>query len=270
MDMDLPDGDLSPEQAAAFLDEFMQDADDAQAVQDDAQEQEFEKQPETPPIDEVAALRAEIEALKAANQSSTAAAEQQAAVDTMPESVQALAEKSGLSDDELAALFGDFSEKDIAKAVQKLVAMSVSDEVGKALMPIHEKEVQAAQQAHYQAILAAHPDAGELADSKELESWVNGLPKYAQAGVREVLEKGSAFDVIEVLNDFKAAIGKNTQSVQKQPEKRAKVPDTLGQIPAGRAPTSGHDALNDLPPDQLAEKLAEMLPEQVERFLNGN
>ena len=153
MDMDLPDGDLSPEQAAAFLDEFMQDADDAQAVQDDAQEQEFEKQPETPPIDEVAALRAEIEALKAANQSSTAAAEQQAAVDTMPESVQALAEKSGLSDDELAALFGDFSEKDIAKAVQKLVAMSVSDEVGKALMPIHEKEVQAAQQAGLMACL---------------------------------------------------------------------------------------------------------------------
>lgn len=269
MDMELPDGDLSPEQAAAFLDEFMQDADDAQDVQDDVQKQEFEKQPETPPVDEVAALRAEIEALKTANQSSTAT-EQQAAVDTMPESVQALAEKSGLSDDELAALFGDFSEKDIAKAVQKLVAMSVSDEVGKALMPIHEKEAQAAQQAHYQAILAAHPDAGELADSKELESWVNGLPKYAQAGVREVLEKGSAFDVIEVLNDFKAATGKNTQSVQKQPEKRAKVPDTLGQIPAGRAPNSGHDALNDLPPDQLAEKLAEMSPEQVERFLNGN
>lgn len=106
MDMELPDGDLSPEQAAAFLDEFMQDADDAQDVQDDAKKQELEKQPETPPVDEVTALRAEIEALKTANQSSTAT-EQQAAVDTMPESVQALAEKSGLSDDELAALFGE-------------------------------------------------------------------------------------------------------------------------------------------------------------------
>ena len=106
MDMELPDGDLSPEQAAAFLDEFMQDADDAQDVQDDVKKQELEKQPETPPVDEVAALRAEIEALKAANQSSTAT-EQQAAVDTMPESVQALAEKSSLSDDELAALFGE-------------------------------------------------------------------------------------------------------------------------------------------------------------------
>lgn len=284
MDMDVPDGDLSPEQAAAWLDSFMNDdadekADDASGqdeqpkTEDETPEQEPEQdeQPETPTVDEVAALRAEIEALKAAQQMPKAA-DAPTSVEELPESVQELAGKSGLSDDELLEKFGDFSEKSIAKAVQELVAISVAAEMKKALLPIQEKEQQAAQEAHYQAILAAHPDAGELANGRDLQAWVDTLPSYAKGGVQAVLEKGSAAEVIEVLNDFKAATGRGqAKQPEKQPEtKKAKVPDTLSQIPTGRSGTVNTDAhLADLPPDVLAEKLSEMSPEQVERYLNS-
>ncbi|ULJ66651.1 hypothetical protein [Wielerella bovis] len=298
MNINVPDGDLSPEQAAALLDEVMHgdDADvdldddatesaEDDAVADDVVEDAAQKEtPETEAeteaevadtpnlAEKLAALEAELAALKAEKQPQ---AETPKTVADLPESVQELAEKSGVSDEQLAEMFGDFSEKDIVKGVQQLVQMQVADEVDKrvqaALQPLQAREQQAQLQAHYQAILSAHPDAGELADSPELKAWVEKLPKYAQNGVREILDKGSAADIIDVLNDFKAATGRvQAKQPEPQPEtKKAKVPDTLGQIPAGRAAVSQQEVLGNLPPEKLVERLSELSPEQIEKFLNG-
>lgn len=287
---DVPDGELSPEQAAELLDLAMQgesgDLDLLDDEQDETAEQqeiaddegvvETAQQPENPAADdEIAALRAEVAALKAAQNTP---AEKPNGVEVLPENVQALAAQSGLSDEELAALFGDFSEKDIAKAVDKLIDLklenkvlkSVDERVQAALSPIQQKEQEAVAQAHYQQILAAHPDAGEIVQGKALGDWVASLPSYARGGVQAILEKGSASEVIEVLNDFKAANGvKNAPDVAK---KRAddNVPDTLSGIPSGRTGgVSQQDALNALSPEQLVDKLGEMSPEQVEKFLNS-
>lgn len=286
------DGDLSPEQAAAILDAAMQgESSDLDLSVDEAQGEPNETaQPETDNVgnqaadepsetpnyaDEVAALRTELDALKAAQNTP---AEKPNGVEALPENVQALAEQSGLSDDEIEKLFGDFSEKDIAKAVDKLIDLklenkvlkSVDERVQAALSPIQQKEQEAVAQAHYQQIMAAHPDAGEIVQGKALGDWVASLPSYARGGVQAILEKGSASEVIEVLNDFKAANGvKNAPDVAK---KRAddNVPDTLSGIPSGRTGgVSQQDALNALSSEQLVDKLGEMSPEQVEKFLNS-
>lgn len=286
------DGDLSPEQAAAILDAAMQgESSDLDLSVDEAQGEPNETaQPETDNVgnqaadepsetpnyaDEVAALRTELDALKAAQNTP---AEKPNGVEALPENVQALAEQSGLSDDEIEKLFGDFSEKDIAKAVDKLIDLklenkvlkSVDERVQAALSPIQQKEQEAVAQAHYQQIMAAHPDAGEIVQGKALGDWVASLPSYARGGVQAILEKGSASEVIEVLNDFKAANGvKNAPDVAK---KRAddNVPDTLSGIPSGRTGgVSQQNALNALSSEQLVDKLGEMSPEQVEKFLNS-
>lgn len=287
---DVPDGELSPEQAAELLDLAMQgesgDLDllddeqdetaEQQEIADDESVVETAQQPENSAADdEIAALRAEVAALKAAQNTP---AEKPNGVEVLPENVQALAAQSGLSDEELAALFGDFSEKDIAKAVDKLIDLklenkvlkSVDERVQAALSPIQQKEQEAVAQAHYQQILAAHPDAGEIVQGQALHDWVAKLPSYARGGVQAILEKGSASEVIEVLNDFKAANGvKNAPDVAKN---RAddKVPDTLSGIPTGRTGgVSQQDALNALAPEHLLDRLGEMSPEQVEKFLNS-
>lgn len=231
--------------------------------------------------DEITALREELAQLKAAQAQSQANQSDDATKvsDKLPDSVVQIAEQSGLSDEELAKLFGDFSEKDIAKAVDKLIDLKMNNQVLKtvdervqaALSPIQQKEQEAAAQAHYQQILSAHPDAGEIADSQALKDWVANLPAYARNGVEAVLKNGSAADVIDVLNDFKASTLKGMENTPKpNANVKNKVPDTLSAIPTGRtASTSTFEQLDNLSESQLLEKLEGMSPEQLEKYLNS-
>lgn len=181
-------------------------------------------------------------------------------------------------------LFGDFSEEAIAKGVQTLVDQRVNAAVDArlkdVLAPYQQKQAEEASQSHYGAIYAAHPDADSIAESKELAEWIAAQPSFARAGYEAVLGNGSAQQVIELFDAFKAGAGRAQQqpaadarAVAKEAAARAKapVPASLSDIPGGTAgPGSRFESLAQLAPADLSEAMEGWSQEQIEAFLNRN
>lgn len=183
-------------------------------------------------------------------------------------------------------IFGDFSEEALAKGVQALVAKSVqaltADLVKQQLAPLQQKQAITEQDAHVAAIYAKHPDIDSIVESAELQAWIDAQPSFARPGYQGVLESGTAEQIIEFIDTYKAATGKaqaaaaapSAESVQeaaKQAVAAAKppVPTSLSDIPGGRAgPATGHEALANLGATDMAEALMDKTPEQIEAFLN--
>ncbi len=268
-------GELSPANAVSLLDmmngaEITELLDDMNAPEETADEQaaesvteettqvESKKQPETPPvIDENQALRDEVAALKAqmaqwqqAQAQPKVETEPPSVADKLPEAAANLAAESGLSEEELAALFGDFSEKELATGIQKLIDLkvetrvmksvderfkSVDERLNQALSPLQQREQETAEKEHFAAILAAHPDADKIAAGNELSNWVQAQPSFMRVAIEQVLKQGTAQEVIDVLTSFKQATAKPeiTQPETAKAESaaadkgKANVPNTL-------------------------------------------
>lgn len=184
------------------------------------------------------------------------------------------------------AIFGDFSEADIAKGVAKLVKQQVSEamvEVNKTLEPIKVQEKTSAVNSHYQAIYSAHPDADSIAQSRELADWIAAQPSFARDAYMAILDEntgGTAQQVIELFDAFKKATGIPAAQASTTVDPKAAVkaaianaqpvvPASLSDFPGGRAGASNRmEALAALPPMALAEALAEMTPDQRELYLS--
>jgi len=187
-------------------------------------------------------------------------------------------------------LFGDFSEEAIAKGVQSLVDQRVQalvdEKVNAALAPLQQqqeadlqRQQAAATEAHFRAIYEKHPDADSIAESQELADWIKAQPSFARAGIEAVLQKGSAAEVIELLDQFKGTAGKTQPAADDAAAKeaakqaiakaRAPVPGSLSDIPGGTAgPGSRDEALAKLSAPDMADAMANMTPAQIEEFLN--
>lgn len=122
----------------------------------------------------------------------------------------------------IKADFGDFSEEAIAKGVEKLVdarvAAVVDARVNAALAPVQAREAKTEAEEHLDAIHAKHPDMESIVPSTEFAAWFHAQPKFAQPGIQAVLKEGTADEVNELLDTYKAATGKNT-------------PDPVPQVP---------------------------------------
>lgn len=183
------------------------------------------------------------------------------------------------------AIFGDFSEKDLAAGIQKLVNSQVStlvqQQLQTALAPIQQQQQVSVEQAHFNEIFTAHPDAESIVESKEFNDWKNAQPSFLKDAYETVLDKGSAAQVVELLglyksnaqsgqqaaqpaNDaVKAVAQKAVSQAQKQP------PNSLSDLPAGSpAGVSRDERLAAMSPAQLAEEMQGWTPDQVEQFLN--
>lgn len=188
------------------------------------------------------------------------------------------------------AIFGDFSEEELAKGIQTLVAQQVQEQVtaqvGKALAPFQQHQQQTAHEAHVEAIYRAHPDADSIAESAELKQWITSQPGYLQPTLQAVLEKGSTSQVIELFNDFKKGTGApapapspgKSATAAADPKVAAQaaiaaatpaVPASLSDIPGGRADSlSPHERLAAMDPTSMAEAMQGMSPDQIDAFLN--
>lgn len=143
------------------------------------------------------------------------------------------------------AIFGDFSEADLANGVAELnrrametVRAELHDTIRRELAPLRAQEAKTATSAHYDAIYAAHKDADEIVESAEFAAWRDNLPAFAKAGVEHALTKGSAQEVIEVFDAFRATKPPqpNTSTARTAPEAPARrVPNSLSEVP-GAAP----------------------------------
>lgn len=156
---------------------------------------------------ENAALKAQVEQLTRGQQHNLAQAQADAAARADAGAAPTTADKN-LAIAQTAAsqgvdmsLFGDFSEEAIAKGVAAMVEARVQA----ALAPLQQREQVNALDAHARAIYSAHPDADEIAESAQFKQWVDAQPAFARTAIEQVIERGTAADVVEVLNTFKQA-----------------------------------------------------------------
>lgn len=183
------------------------------------------------------------------------------------------------------AIFGDFSEKDLAAGIQKVVDMRVATMVDQrlkdVLAPLQQQQAVSAEQAHFTEIFAVHPDAESIVESKEFSDWKNAQPSFLKDAYETVLDKGSAAQVVELLGLYKSNTQSGHQSVQTANDAVKAVaqkavsqaqtppPNSLSDLPAGSpAGVSRDERLAAMSPAQLAEEMQGWTPDQVEQFLN--
>ncbi|MCU4393383.1 hypothetical protein [Acinetobacter parvus] len=183
------------------------------------------------------------------------------------------------------AIFGDFSEKDLAAGIQKVVDMRVAammdQRLKDVLAPLQQQQAVSAEQAHFTEIFAVHPDAESIVESKEFSDWKNAQPSFLKDAYETVLDKGSSAQVVELLGLYKSNTQSGHQAVQTANDAVKAVaqkavsqaqtppPNSLSDLPAGSpAGVSRDERLAAMSPAQLAEEMQGWTPEQVEQFLN--
>ena len=186
-------------------------------------------------------------------------------------------------------LFGDFSEAAIAAGVNKLVdervnaaLVDVNAKVEAALSPLKQQQSTDAAQSHMGAIYKAHADADSIVDSKEFSGWIAGLPTFARTAYMAVLDPktgGTAQEVIELFDTFKAATGRTEAAGQVDAKAAARaalakaagaqVPNSLSDIPGGRSgATDKFEALDAMAPHEQANALMKMTQAERDGYMN--
>lgn len=191
-----------------------------------------------------------------------------------------------------APLFGDYSEGDLKKGVQALLdqqASALRAEFEGKLKPVELERQVASQTAHLNTILTAHPDAVSIVESQEFDAWKAQQPAFARAAIEQVQDKGSAAEMVEVLNTYRAAHPRQAAQAPAAPapapaapaaaptaealaakaiaEASTRTPTTLSDIPAGtQAIVDEAAALEQSSPIDLMDKMMSMTPEQIEAY----
>lgn len=209
----------------------------------------------------------------------TQVAQQNAAV------AEAVIEASGNNAD-VMAMFGDFSEEAIAKGVEALVSQRVSAQVQSmmdaALAPYKQQQQLSAEQQHFAHIGSAHPDYESIPESQEFQAWKDAQPGFIRNAYDDVLSKGNAEQVVELLSLYKsqnnvsqkaeapaptqAMVEKAKQAVQNAP---SKVPHSVTDLPAGSpAGLSADERLSNLSGPELLAEMENWTPDQVEAYMS--
>jgi hypothetical protein len=191
------------------------------------------------------------------------------------------------------AIFGDFSDQALAKGIAQLIQAQVAamvapvradvESVKQSIAPLQQTAVKTAEQLHFEAILSKHPDMDSLVESQELQGWIGAQPSFVQPALRQVLEQGTAQQVIELFDNFKKAT-QTAAPPPPAPDSRATAAAAAKAVTAAAAPAAPI-SLSDIPggrvegrspQEQLAAKngpemvdaMLNMTPAQIEAFLN--
>lgn len=195
------------------------------------------------------------------------------------------AAKAAISQGVDVAIFGDFSEESIAKGIATLMHQTreqlraeLRQETARELQPLKESQAKEAKNEHLGAIYEKHPDANEIVQSKEFGDWMKSLPSFTRSAVAGVLDPqtgGTAAEVIEVFDTFKAQTGKAAASgakdTGKAPEVQRRVPMSLSEAAGEQHQDLTQQVLASAGanPNALIERMQDMTPEQIERVMNA-
>lgn len=228
-------------------------------------------------------LKRQLAALSANQQANLAAAQEQAQAradagegqtqaDRNLQAAQAALE-SGVVD---TSIFGNFTEEDLAKGIKILqdqareqLRAELKQELDKELAPLRQQRVKSAEEAHYGAIYAKHADADDIPESAQFQQWANALPSFMRAGVQNALANGTAQQVIEVFDSFKAQTGIKTPAARQPMDIERRVPASLSEM-AGAPPMDKAQQTLQMAdnPGALLENMMSMTPEQIEAVMN--
>ena len=203
--------------------------------------------------DALAALQAQADARADAGKAATA-------TDKAVEAASAAIEAGADPD-----LFGDFSEEAIRAGVKKLVAeqtAALRAELAREFAPIKQAaEVNEVEQAR-NLVLSKHPDAASIAESAELDQWVQSKPAFVRGAYQQVITEGTPAQVVELLDAFKAETkpatanaGTEAAAAKAIANAKTRSPSSLSDIPGGvAASTNPAEGLADASAQDLISK----------------
>jgi len=188
-------------------------------------------------------------------------------------------------EDVLAGLKKDYPElaETLVPALQKMIEAGVSlktaeltKQFNEALAPIQKSAEDSAYEAHFSVITDAHPDFRELMKNGSIDKWIDTLPGYAKSGATHVIEAGSAKEVVELFDQYKAAHAapapvpaKSDAEIKAAADaaiSKAKAPKlkSLTDVPASQV---AHTIEEPTTADGWSRKFANMTPEAILRSL---
>lgn len=146
------------------------------------------------------------------------------------------------------SVFGDFSEGDIAKGIQAVVASQTAAikaefdaKLIAALEPIQKQTVESESDKHFSAINAKHSDVESVVPSQEFANWLDAQPSIVRGAYKAAIDGGTAAEVIEVLDTYKAATVKPAATTGK-PDAAA-----AAQAAIAKAQTAPPKSLSEIP-----------------------
>jgi hypothetical protein len=100
------------------------------------------------------------------------------------------------------------------KIARDLVEKKMGD-IKPTLDSVQDTAEQTAVDTHLGKITDAHPDWRKIHKSGVLTTWIEQQPKFMQPGLKTVLDKGSAEDIIELFTTYKKSSGQIKSTVNK-------------------------------------------------------
>lgn len=162
------------------------------------------------------------------------AAEERAKAAT-PAPVTAQVAQAPNEEDEFLNKFRSEYQDDVVKAID-IIASKKATEIANQLLatrvaPVEQQAAQLAEQSHFAAIEAVHPDVVELDQSEEFNAWIESKPTHVRGAYQFVRERGSAAEVISMLNEYK-------QTMKPAPKPQSKVREATPAVKRKRGTTS--------------------------------
>lgn len=179
------------------------------------------------------------------------------------------------------SIFGDYSDEAIKKGLQTLAAEAAGkskSEMAAEMEPLKQHMAAQAAESHFRTITEKHPDVGSIVESTEFTRWVDAQPSFVRDAYKVVLEKGTATQVVEMLDTYRTANPAKSAAapaadVSKQVDDaiakaKSKAPSSLSDIPAGSA--AHHDeagAMAEMSTNDLMTKFAGKSPAEIEAMV---
>jgi hypothetical protein len=202
-------------------------------------------------------------------------------------------------EDVLAQLNEDFPElaEKLGPVLKVMIEQGVKTTVGaleakvnELIKPLQSSVEESAADKHFNAIRDVHGDFDELMKSDVVDKWIETQPSLMQDRYKEVLEKGTAKQVVELLSIYKDATKVETTAdvtkadagktlskeeiaaAAKEAVEKAKVgkdaPKSMSDIPAGSVQVTDElSAMMDMSETSLLAKMAGKTPAQIEQLM---
>jgi hypothetical protein len=117
-------------------------------------------------------------------------------------------------EDEFLTKFQEEYSPEVIKAINILAARQAAQIVDQTIQtrvaPVERTTLDMVEQAHYNAIEAAHPDVYDIDESPEFDAWIESKPQHTKGAYQYVRERGTPAEVISMLNEYKTATRKTT------------------------------------------------------------
>jgi hypothetical protein len=210
------------------------------------------------------------------------------------EAAKAADEETGgtqAQEDFLAGLNEEFPElaARLAPAISGMIKQGVAAAVAEIqgqLKPLQDAVVETEQDRHFNAIRGAHQDYDALMATTKVDDWIKTQPAILQPTYEAILAKGTATQVIELVDLYKkdnptetavvddtakanaAEIAAKAKLVTDKAAAEKKAPSSMSEIPASTVEkTSEAEALLQKDGKQLVDAFAGKTPAQIEALV---